>query len=339
VTVTIKEVALRAGVSITTVSRVLNEKLEGVGKETRVKVLQVMKEMDYQPNSVARSMITKRTGTIGLIIPDITNPFFPELARGVEDGLEATGMNLILSNTDGDLSKEQKVVRFLAQKSVDGYIVTSPNTVEDNNIFQELYSKGIPVVFIERYQEGRCDIPSVYFQNEEGARLATKHLIEIGHRKIACVTGPLSTTNAQLRLKGFRSECAKAGIEIPEEWIGHGNYKIDGGYQAAKQLLTHYKHEITAIFASNDLMAFGALKAAKEAGLNVPGDLAICGFDNIYLSEMVEPCLTTIDVPGYSLGNAAAKMLTAMIMGKEIIQQNISFAPQLVIRKSSLRKD
>ena len=139
-TVTIKEVAQRAGVSITTVSRVLNEKLDGVGKETRVKVLQVMKEMNYQPNSIARSMITKRTGTIGLIIPDITNPFFPELARGVEDGLETTGMNVILSNTDGDLTKERNVVRFLAQKSVDGYIVTSPNNVEDNKIFQDLFN-------------------------------------------------------------------------------------------------------------------------------------------------------------------------------------------------------
>ena len=153
------------------------------------------------------------------------------------------------------------------------------------------------------------------------------------------MTGPLSTTNAQLRLKGFRSECAKAGIELPEEWIGHGNYKIEGGYQATKQLLATYKHEITAIFASNDLMAFGAIKAAKEAGLNVPEDLAICGFDNIYLAEMVEPSLTTIDIPGYSLGNAAAKMLTTMIMGGEITQQNVFFAPQLVIRKSSLRKD
>ncbi len=336
--VTIKDVARRAGVSISTVSRIINGKLDGAGEETRERVLRAMRELGYEPNYIARSMITKRTGTMGLIIPDIANPFFPEMARGVEDTANVTGMSVFLCNTDGNLEKERRAVTFLSQRSVDGFIATTPNREEDNSVFEKLYRKGIPVVFVERYTEGPSEIPGVYFENEEGARLAARHLIESGHRQIACLTGPLSTTNARQRLKGFLAECAKAGFEPPQEWILTGDYKIEGGYQAAKKLLDAHRGKFTAIFACNDLMAIGALRAAKEAGVKVPQDLALVGFDDITLAGMVEPALTSVEIPGYALGAKAAEMLIALIQGEQLPSNSHFFAPKLVVRESSLRK-
>ena len=329
--ITIQDIAKMANVSTTTVSRVINNKTEGVSEATREKILKIIHDTGYKPNSLARGLITKKTKTIGLIIPDITNPFFPELARGVEDMANKNGFNVFLCNTDDDPSKEKKYIDALKEKYVDGIIFTVSSNPNREHI-NELLKCGIPIVMMDRELED-SDVKCVYIDNLEGGYIATKYLINLGHKKIGCITGPLKSKSAIDRYKGYEKAMLESGISINKDLVIESNYKIEGGILATNKLLNN--SEVSAIFTCNDIMAYGAYKVIKQRGYSVPQDISIVGFDNIYISNMMEKELTTIDQPTYSMGATATKMLIRSINGERINKKHICFKPKLIIRESA----
>ncbi|MGB9779554.1 LacI family DNA-binding transcriptional regulator [Caldanaerobacter sp.] len=330
--VTIKDIARLANVSVTTVSRVINNKPEGVSEETRQKILKLVRELGYQPNAIARGLVTKKTKTIGLIIPDISNPFFPDIARGVEDSAHIYGYNVFLCNTDDNLEKESEYIKALKEKYVDGIIFTSSSIPKHEHII-ELVESGIPVVIMDRRVDSE-NIYGVFLDNYEGGYIATKHLIDLGHEKIGCITGPLHTKSARERLEGYKKALLDSGIKIDEKLIFEGDYKINGGIIGAERLLKDNK-DMSAIFACNDLMAYGAYKTIRSFGYKIPDDISVVGFDDIQLSQILEPQLTTIKQPAYDMGLTAARMLIKLIEGKKLKKKIINFRPQLVIRQST----
>ncbi|SKC83566.1 LacI family DNA-binding transcriptional regulator [Maledivibacter halophilus] len=333
--VTIKDIARMANVSTTTVSRVINNKSEGVSESTRKKILDLVKEFNYQPNALARGLVTKKTKTIGLIIPDISNPFFPDIARGVEDSANDYGYNVFLCNTDEDLHKESEYINALKEKYVDGIIFTLASIPKYEHIL-DLIKSGIPVVMMDRFIESK-DIKGVFLDNLEGGYIATKHLIDLGHRKIGCITGPLHTKTSIERYEGYQKALMDANITLDKSFVVESNYKMDGGMKAAEELLREKK--ITSIFACNDLMAYGAYKVIKACEYKIPQDISIVGFDDILISQMLETQLTTIKQPTYDMGATAAKMLIDMIEGKKVRKKIVSFKPQLIIRQSTCAID
>lgn len=335
VAITIKDIARLANVSITTVSRVINNKSEGISEATRSKILEIIKETNYQPNTIARGLVTKKTKSIGLIIPDITNPFFPDIARGVEDSANIYGYNVFLCNTDDKIDKENDYIKALKEKYVDGIIFTSSSITESKHI-SEIMNNNIPIVMIDRYiKPERRKICGVFLDNYKGGYLATKHLIDLGHNNIACISGPLYTESAKERLRGYKDALAENNIKINEEIIIEGDYKIKGGALALEKLLD--KKYITGVFACNDLMAYGAYKTLKANGYKIPNDISVVGFDDIQLSQIMEPQLTTVKQPSYDMGLMAMRMLIKLIEGKRLSKKIINFEPQLIIRQSTKR--
>ncbi|KXH78778.1 LacI family DNA-binding transcriptional regulator [Sporosarcina sp. HYO08] len=323
--VSIRDVAKHASVSVATVSRVLNDK-GYVSVETRKKVEAAIAELNYRPNEVARSLFKKQSKTLGLILPDIMNPFFPELARAIEDTAAKLGYTVILCNSDEDEEKAQRYLDILLQKYVDGIILAS-NTIREKTI-REL---NIPVVCIDR--EISKDIPTIVVDNKKGARTATQFLKDKGRKRIAHIRGPFDVSNANERCEGY------LGIVSSEDWftesyIINGNYHMETATKVALALLQSHP-EVDGIFAANDTMAIGAMKAAYQHGLKVPEDISIIGFDGIALAKASIPELTTIEQPLYALGQKAAKVLIQLIEGQEIEKSFHQFDVQLVEREST----
>lgn len=327
--VTIKDVAKAAGVSITTVSRIIN-KVEGfTNEETKNRVLKVIKELNYKPNSLARSLVTKRTNTIGLILPDITNPFFPTIAKSIEKRLNLRGYSLILCNSYDDKENEENYLRILRDKCVDG-IIASSAYIDDHNEVIEDYN--LPIVFIDR----KCneDIKyGVFAENIKGAYLATEHLIKLGHRRIGCVIGENGINTTAERLDGYIQALQDNNISVDEDIIKSSQYSISGGYEAGKELLE--KSDITAIFAQDDLIACGVYKVAKEKKIRIPKDLSVVGFDDIDMVELLEPPLTTIRQNTKDMGNLAVDMLMKLLDNKELESNIVTIPTNLVLRKST----
>jgi LacI family transcriptional regulator len=327
--VTIKDIARLSGVSITTVSRVLNNKAGGISEKTIERVRDVIEKMHYQPNSVARSMITKRSSTIGLIIPDVRNPFFSELARGVEDVCNANSFGCFLCNTDGSPEKENEYIRLLRGRVAEGILFTTQNNVEFNEVFLDFLKKHYPFCFIERYIDEIPNIPGIYVDNYRGAYEMTEFILSKGHRRIAFVSGPLTTHNARMRRDGYLDALKAAGIVASEELMVEANYRYSGGYGAAETFLRDRKASFTALFAANDLMALGAYQYLEESGLRVPDDISVAGFDNISYPPVIKPTITTIEIPAYELGKNSAEMLFTLLGGKILDEPKITFVPQL----------
>lgn len=299
----IKDVAKLAGVSVATVSRVLNDK-GYVSEAARKKVEKSIKDLDYKPNEVARSLFKKQSKTIGLIVPNIMNPFFPELARAVEDMATKLGYNVILCNSDGNKEKEQSYLDVLLQKYVDGIIVSS-NTLSANQIKK----LNIPVVSIDR--EISKGLPTIVADNKNGAIVATRFLKSKGRNIIAHIRGSYGVDNAEDRCEGYKEVVSKEPW-FNDNYIVNGNYDMQSSIEATIELLELHP-EIDAIFAANDIMAIGAIKAAYQLGKRVPEDIAIIGFDGISLSTATTPELTTIVQPIYELGEKAATLLVNLV--------------------------
>ncbi|HBZ80884.1 MULTISPECIES: LacI family DNA-binding transcriptional regulator [Brevibacillus] len=331
--ITIKDIAKRANVSTATVSRVINNKSEGISPQTREYIQSIIKELNYQPNALARGLITRKTSTIGLILPDITNPFFPDLVRGIEDAANKAGYSVFLGNSDDNAKKEKKYVQLMTEKKVDG-IIFSSTAKYSKDLYDELIAADIPVVLIDRGESGDA-YSGVYMKNEEGAYMATKHLLEQNHTRIGCISGPPSVQNSQDRVEGYKRALAEAGISVQESWIVSGGYRIDGGYEVAKKMLAD--GEVTAIFACNDLMAIGVYEAAQELGKSIPRDVSVVGFDDIRLISTLMPKLTTIRQPAYQMGKEAAKILIQSIKKKGIKQKVVYWEPELMIRQSTTK--
>ncbi|ROL75713.1 LacI family transcriptional regulator [Pseudomonas protegens] len=326
---TIKDVAALAGISYTTVSHVLN-KTRPVSEEVRVKVEAAIKRLDYVPSAVARSLKAKTTATIGLLVPNSLNPYFAELARGIEDYCERNGYCVILCNSDDNPDKQRNYLRVLLEKRIDGLIVTSAGG--DSGLAQGLAGVRTPMVIVDRGLEG-VDADLVRIDHHYGAYLATRHLLELGHRDIACIGGPANTSVAQMRLAGFRQALQEAGVEVPAGRILESDFSSNGGYRAAAQLLEGRRP--SAIFAANDMMGIGVLRAAAERNIRVPSELSVIGFDDILMSRYVYPALTTVGQSILQLGETAAELLLRRIASRDLpIDQRI-VTPNIVLREST----
>lgn len=319
---TIKDVAQEAGVSVATVSRVINQN-GYVNEDTRKKVENAIIKLNYQPNSIARSLYKKESKTIGIIVPDITNPFFPELVRGVEDYLIRNGFTTILCNSDEDADKERLYLEVMKQKYVDGLIIVS-NTINEQLVQQ--FDR--PIVALDR--SIHKNIPTFAIDNREGGRMATQHLLDIGCQKVAHIKGPDQIENSEARYMGYLD------IINNNELVISGNYDLKKTAQATIDLLQNHP-DIEGIFAGNDIMALGVAKAADYLNIKVPNELAIIGFDGINLSEMTSPELSTISQPIYEMSTEAARALISLIEGKVIEKIDYEFPFTLIQRQSTKR--
>jgi len=326
---TIKDVANLAGVHPSTVSRVINGDSR-ISEKTKNKVLLIIKKLGYTPNAIARGLKTKRTYTLGMLIPDITNPFFAEIARGAEDTANVNGFNIILCNTDDKLKKERTYLDILKEKRVDGLILGTAHT-KDKSIL-ELEKNNFPYILVSRNIEG-LDKNCIIVDDVAGGIMATEYLIKLGYRKIAHITGPLRVRSAINRLKGYKFALKKHQIEYNEELVEEGDFRIKGGYQAMKKFL-ELPESPTAIFAANDLMALGAIQAIQKKKYHIPKDFCIIGFDDIRSASFVYPPLTTIRQPMLEMGALAVKMLLRIIEEGEFNQRKIVLKSKLIIRES-----
>lgn len=323
---TIKDLARATGLNISTVSRALNGQT-GVSEQTRRKILSVARRMNYQRNTLASGLITKRTKTIGLILADIRNPFSAELARGVEDAAFGADYEVIFCNSDLDPDKELRYVRSLIEKRVDGMLI---NCVADGTF---KLRQNIPVVFFNRPVRRR-DISEVTADNYEGGLLAAQHLIELGHTRIAHLTGGRSHLNLGERCRGFIKALRAAGLKPVAILRGPHSYR--GGYELCVQLLRRSGKRPTALFCGNDFMAIGAMRALREAQLNVPEDVAIVGFDDIEIAEMLATPLTTVYQPKYEMGQAAVRILLRHLAERDAFRpEHVVLPTRLVVRAST----
>lgn len=328
--ITIKDIAKKTGVSYTTVSRALNGK-PGVNQSTMELILAEAKRMGYQPNGIARGLVKKYTNTIGLIIPDITNPFFPAIARGVEDEANRHGYNVFLCNTNWDEEREKSYLEALQEKRVDGIIIQA---AEDSQ--QDYENLSIPVVPVNT-QCFRGAGSYVGVDNEKGGLLATKHLIESGYRRIAFVGGKTAYTNEK-RLEGYKRALDTFGFSIDESIITHGDFTTRSGYEQMGKLLKQSSPP-DAVFAGNDLIALGVMNSVQEYGLHIPQDIGIVGFDNIYFAEFPQVQLTTIAQPMYEMGKIAFELLLESIKNKDGSNlKKVILEPELIIRKTTINK-
>jgi LacI family transcriptional regulator len=323
-----RQIAERAKVSIGTVSHVINE-TAAVRPKLRERVLEAIRGMGYQPSALAQGLRKNRTNMLGMVIPDITNPFFPGVVRGVEDVAYKRSFRLILCNADNDPAKEASYVRELRSYRIAGLLIIPAAGADIAGHLRAYASASVPVVCIDRVPDGwKGD--AVLVANAEGAYLATRHLIQMGHKSLAVIAGPLGLTNAAERLKGFTRALSEAQLEIEPEFVQEARFDTVSGYQAALRLLRMLPRP-TAIFACNDLMAFGVLQAARELNLRCPEDLSIAGFDSLEFTTLTDPSLTSVYQPGYQLGATAARLLLQRIDG-------MRSAPKKVLLPTELRK-
>jgi DNA-binding LacI/PurR family transcriptional regulator len=309
--VTIKDVARESGVNISTVSRALNNGY-GVNDQTREHVIAVAARLNYRPNRIARGLVTGRSHSLGLIISDIRNPFFAEVSRGAEDAARAGSCDLVLCNSDLDANKQMQYVQSLLEKRIDGIIMNSVSVLSHEQQAQ-LAGSGVPIVLLNRPASNHT-FSTVCADNESGGALAARYLLGLGHRKIAHLTGPRQHGNLSDRTRGFVRALQSAENPV-QPVVLHGKFNFDGGTELTKKLLNEHP-DVTAIFAANDVMAFGVVQAVLGRGLRIPEDLSLIGFDNIEFSVIVHPPLTTIHQPKYEMGYAAVDILLRLARDK-----------------------
>jgi LacI family transcriptional regulator len=327
------DVARQARVSLMTVSRVINNKGD-VSNETRQRVLEIISSLGYRPSAIARSLATKETSTIGLVVPDVSNAFFAEVTQGVERLAYSKGYHVFLCNTEEDPQRELAVIQSLEEKRVDGLILCSSRLEEEKLI--DIMANLPAVVLINRRLHQTVDetFDSVTLDDERGGRLATQHLIQRGHRCIGFLAGPLASYSGAGRRKGYLAAMQEAGINLVAGWMKHCQPSVEGGYEATRQLLGTYP-QLTALFCFNDLVAVGALQACDELKRRVPEDLAIVGHDDIPVAALVSPALTTCRVPRYELGARAVNALLERLRDCPGNCSQSILQPELVIRESA----
>jgi LacI family transcriptional regulator len=302
-----------------------------VSPETRERVLAAMAALNYRPNALARSLRQGKTNTLGLVLPDSANPFFAEISRSIEDEAFKKGYSVFLCNTELDTQRELFYVDVLSKKQVDGIIFVAAGDQADSLDF--LLRRNMPVVMIDR-DVPNVEVDAVLTDNQLGGFLATRHLIELGHTRIACIAGPTNITPSAERIIGYRTALEQAGIKIDDDLIVCGDYHPQSGMDLTHFLLKRDSRP-TAIFALNDLMALGALRAAAEAGCTVPRDLAIIGYDDLDIAQFSNPPLTTIAQPKKEVGAQAINLLVDRISHKSRPPSRLVLAPELIVRRST----
>ena len=331
--VTMSDVARQAGVSLMTVSRVINNKGD-VSSETRQRILEIIASLGYRPSAIARSLATKETCTIGLVVPDVANPFFADITRGVEHLAYSEGYHVFLCNTEEDPLRELTVIQSLEEKCVDGLILCS-SRLEEEKLVDVLASLPAVVLINRRlHRTVEYAFDSVSLDDEQGGLLATYHLIHSGHQRIGFLAGPLSSYSGAERRKGYLAALQEAGISYEAGWMSNCQPSVEGGYEVTHSMLAEYP-QLTALFCFNDLVAVGALQACEELNRHIPEDLAIVGHDDIPLAALVSPALTTCRVPRYELGAKAVNALLERFKDCPGGCQQSVLQPELIIRESA----
>ncbi|MCD1257948.1 catabolite control protein A [Paenibacillus athensensis] len=331
VTVTIYDVAREAGVSMATVSRVVNNN-PNVKPQTRKKVFEAIERLGYRPNAVARGLASKKTTTVGVVIPDISNSIFAEVARGIEDIANMYHYNIILCNADKKKEKEIRVINTLLEKQVDGLLFMGGVVTEDH--IQAFRTSSVPVVLCGTKDEHQA-MPSVDIDHEKAAFDAVNVLIAGGHRHIAMISGTLQDpANGFARYQGYRKALEAAGIPVRDEYVRIGNYRYESGIESTKYFL-ELDPRPTAIFSANDEMAIGAIHTIQDSGFKVPEDVAVISVDNIRMASMVRPTLTTVAQPMYDIGAVSMRLLTKL-MNKEAMDYTQVTLPHEIIYRHSV---
>ncbi|MEB5974312.1 ribose operon transcriptional repressor RbsR [Pantoea dispersa] len=325
-----KDVARLAGVSTSTVSHVINNN-RFVSEQVRDRVEQAIRELNYAPSALARSLKIKQTRTIGMLLTASSNPFYSEVVRGVENSCYERGYSLILCNTEGDEERMNRSLETLMQKRVDGLLMMCTETHLPSAEILNRYPS-VPMVMMDWAPfEGRGDI--IQDNALLGGELATQHLIDRGYTRIACIAGPQDKTPARLRLDGFHQAMAASGLAVPPGYVVDGDFEFQGGFNAMNQLLA-LDPPPQAVFTSNDAMAVGVYHALYQAGLRVPQDMAVMGYDNIELARYLTPPLSTVHQPKDELGELAIDTLIHRMSDPDASQQTLVLTPELVERGS-----
>ena len=328
-TITLEQIAHMAGVSLATVSRALHGTYP-VKAETKQRILQLAKELGYQPNLIARSLRTEHTSTIGITVDDIASPFSPRIIRGIHDTLKQNHYVSIIINTERHVEAEIEAMHDLLGRSTDGIILVESYLQRDGQM-PDLAGK--PYVFVHRLFKsgtGNC----VMVDERYGARLATEHLISLGHRRIAHISGPEGWDATGERLDSFQETLLKAGLTFDPALVREGDWDIDSGYSGAQSLLATSERP-TAIFAANDMMAVGAMYAVQDAGLRVPDDVAVMGYDNLDSVRIVRPQISTVTLPCYQMGQAAAQQMIKLLQNPSLPDEQIKVQGELIVRDST----
>ncbi len=331
--VTLKDIAKHTGFSVSTVSMVLNNRPHRIPEATRRKILAIAQDLHYKPNRMAVGLITRRTMRIGIVVDDISNTFYAELAKGAEVEAERNGYSTLLANTYTVIRrKASDCVERLDDSGIDGLLLAISAHDEERDVsalVERLHRQGRPVIFVGKPYAGLA-APDVEVENELGGCLATRHLIERGHTRIGVIPGPMGRPHN--RLHGYIRALREAGMRFDPSLVEEGDFRLESGLLGAARLVD--KH-VTAIFACNDLMAYGVIQFAIERGIAIPGDLAVVGYDDLAFSRLMPIPLTTIRQPALELGRTACAKIMAMIAAKTVHTDDVLFSPELIVRKSS----
>ncbi|HCA79220.1 MAG TPA: LacI family transcriptional regulator [Bacteroidetes bacterium] len=331
--VTAREVAARLGISTMTVSRVMNKR-SNVDEKTRRLVLAAAQELGYRPNHIAKSLVLRRTHTIGVVVPEITHSFFPEVIRGIEEEAYRSRYHLILMHTAESIEREKDAILTLESKRVDGILLSTAQSVADADFYKEVVQLGMPIVFYDRCAHG-IGASCVSIDDEESARRITNHLIGHGYDPIAHLSGPQRVSIGLARLRGFKQAMAEGGMVVRDDLIVEAGFHESDGYTAMKKLLDRPREAWPrAVVAVNDPAAFGAIKAILERGLRIPQDIALVGFSDDIRAALMPAPLTTIRQPAYEIGKQAALKLISVIEGKSLVVEDIVVKAEEVIRES-----
>lgn len=328
--VTVEDVAKLAGVSRATACRALGA-YGYVGEAARTKVLEAASQLKYSPHAIAKSMVTGRTRTVGLVVGDIENPFFASVARGVSDAITPEGYNLIVCSTNESLKDEAMALEGLYRKQVDGLII-APVSSTDGGQIKDLVKRGVPVVLVDRPLEG-VDVDFVAVANSEGAYEGVRHLLQRGHRRVGFLGDSITTTGE--RLEGYRRALSEAGVPVDESLIRIGAYSVESGYRGAVSLLSGTPGP-TAVFAASNFMTTGLLMAVKDMQLRIPGQVAIVSFDDMDWLKLISPGITAVAQPVYELGRVSGQHLLRRIAGDTKPRETTWLSTRLIVRESAV---
>lgn len=332
--VRMKDIADDLKVSVVTVSKVLRNQGD-ISTETRRKVLKRAKELNYQPNWVARSLVTRKTFLVGLVCPDLMHSFFAEIAKAVSRKMRASGYNIVIAASEEDPELEKQEIEMLLARRVDGLIIASAQPPRQTRIFKRIEDEKIPFVMIDRELPG-IKANFVGVNDETVGRIATEHLIDKGYRRLAHIRGPENATGTG-RLKGFQDACAARGIKVPAHWIIQGLFSDEEGYRAMQKLISKTPRP-DGVVCYNDPVAAGAIKAALEAGLRIPEDIAVIGAGNIRYSDLLRVSLTTVDQNSSAIGEHAAELMLELIHSKKPLKpKTVLLEPKIVERSSTAK--
>jgi LacI family transcriptional regulator len=332
--ITLADVALEAGVSPQTVSRAINDKGE-ISIETKERILEIARRLGFRPNNIARSLVKQQTTTLGIVVPDITNPFFSEIVRGVEDCARAHSYNVFLCNTDEVPEREESSLDSLIEKQVEGVVLCS-SRLGEIELISNLNEFSFAILVNREIHPVQENIGMLIFDDALGAQRAIDYLVQKGHRQIAFLAGPQISRSGQKRLEGYYSSLSENGLQANPALVLHCEPGIESGQSVGRILLKEHP-EVTAILCYNDLVAIGAIQAGLTAGRNIPDNLSIIGFDDIPMASLIRPSLTTLHMPIREVGCTAMQVLIDLIEGRKPDELHMVFPPELVIRESTSR--